>query len=132
MFTEHVTVHRRCYVIPTDGKQPPRLLTIASRQIPQRYEIKPIGYSLYDGAAGLCVALTHAYIALPNSGSQTLELASRIALSLCDIINDWTNRRVDIPLGAFSGISGLIYACTCYMRETGHKLDMPAKTVVLD
>lgn len=114
------------------GKNDVTWNTMCNDEEKGKYEIKPIGYSLYDGAAGLCVALTHAYIALPNSGSQTLELASRIALSLCDIINDWTNRRVDIPLGAFSGISGLIYACTCYMRETGHKLDMPAKTVVLD
>nr|WP_231567839.1 type 2 lanthipeptide synthetase LanM [Sinomonas humi] len=75
-------------------------------------EYRPIGPTLYDGLAGISFAATHAHGLLPNLGLD--DLAHRTAHAIASILDDWTKERLTLPIGAYSGAAGLLYALSHY------------------
>lgn len=92
-------------------------------------EYRPIGPTLYDGLAGITFAAAYAHETLPGLGLD--DLAHRTAHAVAAILDDWDQDRVDLPIGAFSGAAGLLYALAHYDTRLGggrHR-DLRAATV---
>ncbi|MFC4334629.1 type 2 lanthipeptide synthetase LanM [Salininema proteolyticum] len=80
-------------------------------------EYRPIGPTLYDGLAGIAFAATYAHEVLPDLGLD--DLAHRTVHAVAAILDDWAQDRVELPIGAFSGAAGLLYAIAHYDSRLG-------------
>ncbi|WP_182911377.1 type 2 lanthipeptide synthetase LanM [Actinomyces sp. 2119] len=80
-------------------------------------EYQPLGPTLYDGLAGVMLATTYANRVLPGLGLD--ELARRSAHAVTNILEDWSASRLTLPIGAFSGVSGILYALAHFDAELG-------------
>lgn len=67
------------------------------------FEYRPLGTSLYDGLAGVGLALTYA-------GAPAADLARHALRPVHEDVTRWVADQSSLPVGAFSGISGLLYA----------------------
>ena len=90
-------------------------ISVASSTDGSGLEYRPLGPTLYDGLAGITFATSYAHRVYPNLGFD--DLARRTAQALSDIVSDWIEARLTLPIGAFSGAAGLLYALSHYDRE---------------
>ncbi len=87
-------------------------ISVCSSNDSSGLEYRPIGPTLYDGLAGVSFATTHAHGLLPDLGLD--DLAHRTAHAVASILDDWADGRVTLPIGAYSGAAGLLYALSHY------------------
>ena len=92
-------------------------LGVASSTDSSGLDYRPLGPTLYDGLAGITFATTYADRVLPGLGLD--DLAHRTARAIAAVLGDWTEARLALPIGAFSGVAGLIYALSHYDVELG-------------
>lgn len=71
-------------------------------------EYRPVGPTLYDGLAGIAFSAACAHRVFPHLGLD--ELAGRASHAIAAILDDWSASRLPLPIGAFSGASGLLYS----------------------
>ncbi|AZZ56973.1 type 2 lanthipeptide synthetase LanM [Rathayibacter iranicus] len=71
-------------------------------------EYRPVGPTLYDGLAGIAFSAACAHRVFPHLGLD--DLAGRASHAIAAILDDWSAARVSLPIGAFSGASGLLYS----------------------
>ena len=90
-------------------------ISVASSTDSSGLEYRPLGPTLYDGLAGITFATSYAHRVYPDLGFD--EFARRTAQALSDIVSDWIEARLTLPIGAFSGAAGLLYALSHYDRE---------------
>ncbi len=80
-------------------------------------EYRPAGPTLYDGLAGIAFAATHAHGVLPGLGLD--DLAGRAMHAVTAILDDWTRGLIDLPVGAYSGATGLLHALAHHDARVG-------------
>ena len=80
-------------------------------------EYRPVGPTLYDGLAGIVIGAAAGHRAFPRWGLD--DLAARGAHAIAAILDDWSSGRVTLPVGAFSGAAGLLYALARYESIVG-------------
>ncbi|MBF4624591.1 type 2 lanthipeptide synthetase LanM family protein [Clavibacter sp. VKM Ac-2872] len=80
-------------------------------------EYRPAGPTLYDGLAGIAFAATHAHGVLPDLGLD--DLAGRAMHAVTAILDDWTRGLIDLPVGAYSGAAGLLFALAHHDARVG-------------
>lgn len=82
-------------------------------------EYRPVGPTLYDGLAGIVLGAAAAHRTFPRLGLD--DLAARGAHAIAAILDDWTAEQVTLPVGAFSGAAGLLYALSRYESLLGRE-----------
>ncbi|MGO4584205.1 type 2 lanthipeptide synthetase LanM [Arthrobacter sp. 2RAF6] len=87
-------------------------ISVCSSSDSSGLEYRPIGPTLYDGLAGICFATTYAHSLVPDLGLD--DLAHRTAHAVASILDDWADGKVTLPIGAYSGAAGLLYAISHY------------------
>lgn len=92
-------------------------ISVASSTDSTGLEYRPLGPTLYDGLAGIAFATVYAHRVFPDLGLD--ELARRTAHAISGVLADWVEARLTLPVGAFSGATGLLYALAHYDAEFG-------------
>lgn len=92
-------------------------ISVASSVNSTGLEYRALGPTLYDGLAGVMFASTYAHRLHPADG--LYDIARRASVAVSDILSDWAQGKVELPLGAFSGASGLLYALAHFSAEFG-------------
>ncbi|MDC3982174.1 type 2 lanthipeptide synthetase LanM family protein [Polyangium jinanense] len=82
-------------------------------------EYRPLGTTLYDGLAGVGLALTYASTLVPDAW--VAEYARRALTPVHHHLNDWLVGTAPLPVGGFSGVAGFLYALTHYAAVTGDR-----------
>lgn len=83
----------------------------------QTFSYKPLATGLYDGVAGL--ALTFAYAARTFGDDRYADLAHRAAAPIAGYLTHLARHRIVETVGAYSGITGLLYALAHVAHATG-------------
>ncbi|WP_454151169.1 type 2 lanthipeptide synthetase LanM [Microbacterium lacticum] len=100
------------------GEDDATWISICSSEDSTGFEYQPLGPTLYDGLAGVGLAATYAHRQFPSLGLD--DLARRVMRAVSSILTDWTNGHITtLPIGAYSGVSGLLYALSHYEAVLG-------------